>query len=82
MVWTMIKEKTLNSVFGPLQETLRQKSRIVYGVLAVTFILTLISFVLALASHFKTGAVSVKYWMDPNDIVVIENQEYATVYAR
>lgn len=81
MVWTTLKEKALNSVFAPLQETLRQKSRVAYTALAITFLLALASLVMTMYYRYSSSTNEpISYWYDP-EIVTIDNQAYVTVYA-
>jgi len=79
MVFTLLKQKALDSIFGPLQEVVKQKSRIVYATITITFILAFVAFVLALVNQFQR--VEPAYWYDPN-VVTIDHKPYVTVYAR
>lgn len=75
---TQLKEKVLSSVFGPLQETLQQKSRIIFSVLGFTFFLALCSFILTVVNHYRIQ--SDVYWIDPNSAVQVDQTIYVMAY--
>jgi hypothetical protein len=79
MVLSLIKEKALRSVFGPLEETLKQKTKMVYSVLAVTFLVALVSLLISIANR---STKETTYWYDPHDVIMIEEAAYVTVYQR